>query len=352
MTYTTLSCYQDFHCLAGACPDTCCAGWEIDLDGDTLERYRRLPGALGDRIRSKIRQSDGYTFFALEQGRCPFLNGENLCELILALGDEALSVTCREHPRFVEEYGGLQETCLSISCPEAARLLLTEPVELVTREDDAPWEEDWELDEDLLAELLECREMLLTVLRAQRPMEERMAIVIEAAGEMQSSLGSREKILDGDILETRVFRREPEQDPQTALADDFSQVAAPPLKLDLAGFLAAMGGMEFTSPKLPQALKETAPDIPDRLFNKVQTEKLLTYFLYRYVLRAVWDGALREKVLFCVYSTAAILALSLRLSGPDPLRAAAILYSREVEHSDENLGLLWAYLGGSGEYAP
>ena len=54
MTYTTLSCYQDFHCLAGACPDTCCAGWEIDLDGDTLERYRRLPGALGDRIRSKI----------------------------------------------------------------------------------------------------------------------------------------------------------------------------------------------------------------------------------------------------------------------------------------------------------
>lgn len=316
MKYTGLSCFSSFRCLADRCPDTCCAGWEIDLDADTLARYDRLPGPLGQRVRSKIQQADGYTFFALEHGRCPFLNGDGLCELILAQGDDLLSVTCREHPRFVEEYGGLRETCLSISCPEAARLLLEGPVELVTREDATPWEEDWELDEDLLAELLECRKLLFSMAHAQRPMLERLSIIIEAAGEMQSSLGARAEI---------------------------SQ-AVPCRSLDLAGFWAAMQGMEFTGPKLPALLKGLAPDIPAELFNKVQTERLLTYFLYRYVLRAVWDGALAEKVLFCVYSTAAILALSQTIPGPDALQAAASLYSREAEHSDENLALLYAFL--------
>lgn len=316
MKYTNLSCFSSFRCLADRCPDTCCAGWEIDLDADTLARYDRLPGPLGQRVRSKIQQADGYTFFALEHGRCPFLNGDGLCELILAQGDDLLSVTCREHPRFVEEYGGLRETCLSISCPEAARLLLEDPVELVTREDATPWEEDWELDEDLLAELLECRKLLFSMAHAQRPMLERLSIIIEAAGEMQSSLGARAEI----------------------------SMAAPYRSLDLAGFWAAMQGMEFTGPKLPALLKGLAPDIPAELFNKVQTERLLTYFLYRYVLRAVWDGALMEKVLFCVYSTAAILALSQTMPGPDALQAAASLYSREAEHSDENLALLYAFL--------
>lgn len=342
MKYTGLSCFSSFRCLADRCPDTCCAGWEIDLDADTLARYDRLPGPLGQRVRSKIQQADGYTFFALEHGRCPFLNGDGLCELILAQGDDLLSVTCREHPRFVEEYGGLRETCLSISCPEAARLLLEGPVELVTREDATPWEEDWELDEDLLAELLECRKLLFSMAHAQRPMLERLSIIIEAAGEMQSSLGARAEISQADIIETRVFR--PEPDTPTALTKYFSQVAVPCRSLDLAGFWAAMQGMEFTGPKLPALLKGLAPDIPEDLFNKVQTERLLTYFLYRYVLRAVWDGALAEKVLFCVYSTAAILALSQTIPGPDALQAAASLYSREAEHSDENLALLYAFL--------
>lgn len=348
MKYTTLSCFSSFRCLAGACPDTCCAGWEIDLDADTLERYEHLPGPLGNRIRSRLRHDGGYTFFALEQDRCPFLNGENLCELILALGEETLSVTCREHPRFVEEYGPLQETCLSISCPEAARLLLTEPVALVTTEDDAPWEEDWALDEGLLAELLDCRETLLSIVHTQRPMPERISILLAAAAEMQSALGGRNTILEGDVIETHVFRRESHRETASVLAEYFSQVDTPPLRLHLEGYLQAMQAMEFTSPRLPALLARTEAALPGYLLNSAAAERLLTYFLYRYVLRAVWDGALREKVLFCVYSTAAILALSRTLADPEPVRSAAILYSRETEHSDENLALLYGYLAEDG----
>lgn len=32
--------YADFACIAGACRHTCCVGWEIDIDPDSLRRYR------------------------------------------------------------------------------------------------------------------------------------------------------------------------------------------------------------------------------------------------------------------------------------------------------------------------
>ena len=54
-----------------------------------------------------------------------------------------------------------------------------------------------------------------------------------------------------------------------------------------------------------------------------------------------------EKVRLAVYSTAAILALSRHMDGPTPHRRilyAAVLYSREVEHSPENLELLYEQL--------
>ena len=39
--------YGAFRCLAGACPHTCCAGWEVVVDPETAARYQALPGALG-----------------------------------------------------------------------------------------------------------------------------------------------------------------------------------------------------------------------------------------------------------------------------------------------------------------
>lgn len=335
MKISRLSCFQDFRCLSGACPDTCCAGWEIDLDGDTLARYRALPGPLGDRVRSKIKTEDGYTFFGLEEGRCPFLNGEGLCELILALGDEVLSVTCREHPRFIEEYGELHEVCLSISCPEAARLLLEEPLSLAAEENDAPWEEDWDLDEGLLRFLLSLRQGMFQILAANRPLSQRAALLLDCAQNTQTTLDHW-----ADVIPTKVFRQMD--------GNEYDDCPAPPLELDLAGFLAAMKGMEFTAPRLPALLERCAPLPADTLLEGSPDcgGRLLAYFLYRYVLRAVWDGDLLGKVHFAIQSTAAILALAAEPMQKEehPVRAAAILYSREVEHSGENLRLLGAVL--------
>ena len=37
--------YPEFRCSASRCDHTCCAGWEIDIDGESLARYERLVGA-------------------------------------------------------------------------------------------------------------------------------------------------------------------------------------------------------------------------------------------------------------------------------------------------------------------
>ena len=34
--------YKEFSCIAGACPDTCCAGWQIVIDDKSLKKYKRV----------------------------------------------------------------------------------------------------------------------------------------------------------------------------------------------------------------------------------------------------------------------------------------------------------------------
>lgn len=328
MTEVSLSCFQSFQCIAGACPDTCCAGWEVDLDDDAVRRYRSIPGPLGDEIRSAICKEDGYTFFRLKNGQCPFLNKEKLCRLILELGEDVLSVTCREHPRFWEEYGMRRETCLSISCPEAARLLLEEPLVLLQQETDEPAPEDSTPDPEFLAQLLDVRQALLALTQSRRSLADQLALALDAAehGIMLPAEGELTPAL-------------------------WDAVPAPPLRLALSEYLTAMEAMEFTRPQLKELLPQVVSAGAPLPLSEPEAEdagsRLLFYFLYRYALRGVWSGLVMEKIAFSVYSTAAILALSQHMNGTDShqrLLNAAVLYSREVEHSPENLELLYEHL--------
>ena len=54
MKLYAISGYEQFRCLMSRCTHTCCAGWEIDIDGDTLARYRRTGGDIGKKLREKI----------------------------------------------------------------------------------------------------------------------------------------------------------------------------------------------------------------------------------------------------------------------------------------------------------
>ena len=116
--------YTEFKCIANKCTDTCCAGWEIDIDEDTSEFYKTIGGEIGERIRSCLvcdEQGD-HTFTLKEHRRCPFLNDENYCDIIIEAGEEALGEVCSEFPRFGIEYGNVYQKFMTLACEEVGRI--------------------------------------------------------------------------------------------------------------------------------------------------------------------------------------------------------------------------------------
>ena len=123
MQITKPTFYKEFSCIAGACPDTCCAGWEIEVDETTAQGYLAEKGAFGDRLRREIGSEPGEYFFKLQNNRCPFLNKENLCDIFINIGEDKLCTVCTEYPRFTETYGSLTEKGLGMSCESAAEFI-------------------------------------------------------------------------------------------------------------------------------------------------------------------------------------------------------------------------------------
>ena len=134
MQFTFPNYYKEFSCIAGACPDTCCAGWQIVIDDKTLKKYQHFKGPFRNRLHNDIDWKEHV--FRQYNHRCAFLNEENLCDIYTEAGPKMFCSTCRNYPRHIEEFEGLREISLSLSCPEAAGILLSqkEKVQFVTRE--------------------------------------------------------------------------------------------------------------------------------------------------------------------------------------------------------------------------
>ena len=126
-----------FQCIAGKCRHSCCVGWEIDNDDDTYDMYKTVTGPIGEKLKACIcppsADEPQAHFIMAGEERCPFLNSDNLCELILGLGEDSLSEICTEHPRFYKDFSDHMEMGYGLCCEEAARMLLghSEPVRLI-----------------------------------------------------------------------------------------------------------------------------------------------------------------------------------------------------------------------------
>jgi len=159
--------YNQFRCIAGDCRHSCCQGWEVDIDEESLERFRSADGPLGTRLRSSIAygKGDELPHFILQEGdRCPFLNHEGLCDLIIEKGEGFLCQICTDHPRFRNYWSKRTEIGLGMACEEAARLILgfADPMTLAVIDNDRDPEEDPSQNE---LDLLELREDLMGVLQ-------------------------------------------------------------------------------------------------------------------------------------------------------------------------------------------
>lgn len=127
--------YPKFRCIGSACEDSCCIGWQVDLDRKTFQSYRQNNDqSLARQFKEAVKRNHGgkdeqhFGVITMQaDGRCPFLDPENLCQIQRTLGAQALSPTCSSYPRRVNRFGQQLEYSLALSCPEAARLMLLDP---------------------------------------------------------------------------------------------------------------------------------------------------------------------------------------------------------------------------------
>lgn len=115
--------YKKFSCIADRCRHSCCVGWEIGVDDETVARYKELGEGERDEILSHL--DDGGNMILCDGERCPFLRDDGLCRLIADYGDEYTSRICREHPRFYHRVGERVECGIGASCEEACRIILS-----------------------------------------------------------------------------------------------------------------------------------------------------------------------------------------------------------------------------------
>ena len=123
-----------FKCIAGDCPDTCCATWAIDIDQDTYSRYRKESDpALQPLLEHHLVPLDiasysrhGRLTLRPSDSTCGLHAVDGSCSIQTRLGEDALSDTCYIYPRRVVQFGDRFEQSLTLSCPEAARLALTQ----------------------------------------------------------------------------------------------------------------------------------------------------------------------------------------------------------------------------------
>ena len=116
--------YKRFKCIADKCEHSCCVGWEIDIDNNTLEKYKGLKNSYSSAIMDSISTIDTPHFKLASHDRCPHLDGQGLCKIISNVGEDYLCDICREHPRFYN-YTNVAEVGIGMSCREAARIILS-----------------------------------------------------------------------------------------------------------------------------------------------------------------------------------------------------------------------------------
>ncbi len=125
-----------FRCIGSPCEDNCCIGWDVDFDRVSYEKYQGVrEGELGRLFKRCVRPnpdpfSDAvdYATVRLKKDKvCPFLNEAHLCRIQLEKGAGWLSNVCATYPRYTSRVDGVYEHAATVSCPEAARLILQRP---------------------------------------------------------------------------------------------------------------------------------------------------------------------------------------------------------------------------------
>lgn len=290
--------YEEFHCIAAACPDSCCQGWDVVIDSETEAYYSTVDGELGEKLREALYiDADGDRVFRLAaQKKCPFWRDDKLCELYRALGEEHLCATCAQFPRIRMEYADFTEHTLALACPEAARLILSADSNAYRTFDRTEAAGCEAYSEGLMRFLLQTRQEAARILTQDKPLSGRLNELLTYA--MQA---------------------------QIALTGAYAAQEVDPAAL--------FGTLEYIDEQNRQRFIRAAKPVPDIVRHEKELTNLALYWLYRYCLSAVDTLDILSPIRFLILS----LGVVAHLSADSEIIPAAQLYSKEIEQSYENM---------------
>lgn len=348
MKYHKPSFFDQFKCIGSACTDTCCAGWEIEVDETTAQGYLAEKGAFGDRLRREIGSEPGEYFFKLKNNRCPFLNKENLCDIFINLGEDRLCDICREHPRFYNWFGDYTEVGLGLCCEEAERLLFSDSKPLTFVEEVHTDASDLLDDESEECEqMLEERKAIFSILQNRKKnigaRLKRLLLQLPYADEML--------LLTVPILEW--------DDPESITKLDYNaKPSTNTLKSSALFLIRFFGGMESLDKTWPSMMKELEQNIDSLIdvdkaaefiqFMKGENrlyeyEHIAVYLVYRYYPEILFDGQIEAKILFAAASICLLFLMDLHsfqkntaYTQQDRIELVR-RFSKEIEYCPENM---------------
>ncbi len=354
--------YKDFKCIADKCEDTCCAGWEVDVDDDSYEYYKTVTGPFGDRIKSVMvpPTEEEEACFTLNNGRCPFLNDNNLCDLYTELGEDKLCDTCTNYPRFIEEYGSLREIGIALSCKTAGELILKsdKKVTFELTENDEMVSTYNDIDPELYMMLMASRKTAFDIAQNRDfDIVMRYCLVLEYAKDIQDMIDKgtlskimniknnysneeylRERTKTFNILHNEEYTRYSYIYEYLKIFDDFE--------------IINKSWTDMVNHEKEYMYEQSSNEEYKSRYNRFEQyyhekeyeyEQLLVYFIFRYYLKAVNDDDVFSKVKMAVVSFLIIKDLDVlrfcdnkgSLSFEEQVDIMHI-YSREIEHSYEN----------------
>lgn len=300
--------YEKFRCVAAACPDSCCQEWDVLVDGESAARYLAMEGPLGEAVREKLRRdADGDYFFAITDRRCPMWRRDGLCRIQAELSHEALCKTCRDFPRLTHDYGAFAERGLALSCPEAAKLILSGGDSWV--ETEIPGGEEPEYDAADMECLLRTRNIMLTILGdTTHSVPEALALGLLYGYQAQNEF-------DGG--ETAPF----ESDAELEFAKNFAK------KADISHLTEFYHGLELLTEDWAAML--ASPKGGDGWDEALR--RLAIYGVERYWLQAISDFDIVGRVKMVIAGCILVHHL-----GGDTVQTAQ-KYAKEIENSAENV---------------
>lgn len=330
MKYIIPDCFKDFKCTAQNCSDNCCIGWEIDVDDESYDYYQSLTCELGKRIIKNIDVSEGKHFSLGENDRCPFLNKDNLCDILLELGEDKIPEICKNHPRFFTWVYDRCEMGIGLCCEEGARRLFSDSEKLRI-------EVDYTLTDNLSDVLTYAREVAFSILQNREySIFLRLKTFLEFSKRVDECLifedHKKIKEISREFLAFKEIEKSDGEGSIEKIIEVFSKLE--PINDAWSGYIEKL---LKNSEKIHAGKDEFFGFYQNKFY---EYEHLTVYYVCRYFLKAIDDLDLLSKANFIVLNIlfAMIMDINsyLETGGVDRIENSKLL-SKEVEYSEENI---------------